>query len=59
MTTPVEPATANDGALLVQVPPGVASDMVILDPAHTLPDPIIVAVAVTASASVTVQPETV
>ena len=40
MTTPVdEPAVAIPAALLLQVPPGVASFNVIVAPAHTIVEP--------------------
>ena len=59
VTLPVVPTVATDGVLLVQMPPGVASDNVMIVPAHKALAPAMAAVAVTVTECVTVQPETV
>jgi hypothetical protein len=59
VTIPVEPTVTTEMVPLVHVPPGVASDNVVLVPTHKLPAPVMEAVAVTVSTRVTVQPDTV
>ena len=57
VTTPVDEMVAADRLPLIHVTPGVASVSVIIDPAHTLPAPVIAAgVAFTVTVAVTVQP---
>jgi hypothetical protein len=45
LTSPDELTVATEGVLLLHVPPGVASDKVIDKPVHTVPGPVIGAVA--------------
>jgi hypothetical protein len=58
LTIPVLPTVATAVALLLQVPPPVASDSVVVAPAHTAAVPIIAAgVEITVTVVVAVQPE--